>query len=350
MKIFKAARLKLTAYYITILMVVLFLFSGILYQIGVNEIRRSYAMAIVRNRTVEFSEELRGNPIRRIDLEEFKLTPTEEGEYLEDVSLARRFLFHNILMANLGILFISSLLSYFLAGKTLGPIEEMVEKQRTFISDASHELRTPITAIQTSLEVALRDKKMKKTEAVDILEENLDDIKGLRNLSEELLTLASYEESYQTLNREKIELPILADDILDDFRLRAREKKIKLEQQVDNVIVCVDQEKIKQLVAILVDNALKYSPSKTKIKLSMKLNKNEFVIKVKDQGMGIAAEDIPHVFDRFYKSDKARQKDATSSFGLGLAIAKKIAESHKAQLAVESKVDKGTTFTIKLMV
>ena len=307
-------------------------------------------MAIVRNRTMEFSEELRGNPIRRINLEEFKLTPLEEEEYLEDVALARRFLFHNIFMANLGILFVTSLLSYFLAGKTLEPIENMVEKQRTFISDASHELRTPITAIQTSLEVALRDKKMKKSEAVEVLEENLDDIKGLRNLSEQLLTLASYEESYQALKKEKIELPVLADDILDDFRLRAKEKNIKLEQQIDNFIVCIDQDKIKQLLAILIDNALKYSPSKTKIKLSMKLNKNELVIKVKDQGMGIADKDLAHVFDRFYKSDKARQKDKTRSFGLGLAIAKKIAESHKAQLAVESKLDQGSTFTIKLMV
>ena len=290
MKIFKAARIKLTAYYIAILMVLLSLFSGIIYQIGLNEIKRSYAMAIVRNKTTDFSAELRGNPIRRIDLGEFKLTATDEEEYLEDVALAKRFLFHNILMANLGILFLTSLLSYFLAGKTLGPIEKIVEKQKTFISDASHELRTPITAIQTSLEVALRDKKMKKSEVVGILEENLNDIRGLKNLSEQLLTLASYDETYQSLNREKIELPILADDILDDFRLRAKEKRIKLEQQVDNVIVCIDQEKIKQLVAILIDNALKYSPTKTKIELSMKLNKNELLIKVKDQGMDIDDE------------------------------------------------------------
>lgn len=349
MEIFKSARVKLTAYYIAILTVVLLMFSGLIYRVGIDEIERSYAMGFVRNRAVEIIENPSERP-KRFNLEDFKLTQAEKREYLEDVALAKKFLLHNILFANASIIFVSAVLSYFLAGKTLRPIEKMVEKQCTFISDASHELRTPITAMQTALEVALRDKKMKKADAVEVLAENLNDIKDLKKLSEQLLTLASYEEVGQKVNKTEIELTDLAKEIIGDFKLRAKEKKIKLEQEVDEGKVKLDQEKIKQLASILIDNALKYSPEKTKIKLSMLLNKNELLIRVKDQGMGIAEEDIDHIFDRFYKSDKARQKDTTRSFGLGLAIAKQIADAHKAQISVDSKLKKGTTFIIKLSV
>ena len=350
MEIFKTARIKLTSYYVAILAAVLLLFSAVIFQIGVNEIERSYAMAILRNRKIEFSEELRGNPIRKVDFGEIKLNPIEEAEYLADVTLAKKFLFHNILMASLGIVFVTSFLAYFLVGKNLRPIEEMVEQQKDFISDAAHELRTPITAIQTSLEVSLKDKKMKKDEAIEVLSANLEDIKDLKNLSEQLLTLAVYEEASQVLNKSEVKLTILADELLENFKLRAKEKKISLFKNVDDEIVSIDQEKIKQLISILLDNAIKYSPSKSKIKLLMKKDKNDLTIQVKDQGMGIAADDLDHIFDRFYKSDKARQKDKTRSFGLGLAIAKKIAVAHKAQITVGSKVKKGSTFTVKLAI
>jgi len=348
MEIFKSARLKLTVYYSLILLVVLSIFSAIFYRIGTSEIRRSYGMAMMRNHDLEVAEGIR-RPFYD-DKPEFILSSELQNQYLEDLEITRHFLLRNILLIDAVILLISGIFSYFLAGETLKPIEKMIKVQSTFISDASHELRTPITAMQTSLEVALRDKKMKKSEMIKVLEENLEDIEGLKSLSEQLLNLASYQENIEILNKVEVNLLLLADSVFEELNKIAKKKKIKLSKDVENIELSLDKDKIKQLLTILLDNAIKYSKAKSEVKLKMSLEKDKLLIEVSDQGMGISDEDLKHIFDRFYKSNQARTKDQTRSFGLGLAIAKKIADLYKTEIKVKSELTKGSSFSVRIPV
>jgi signal transduction histidine kinase len=303
---------------------------------------------MMRNHDLEVAEGIR-RPFYD-DRPEFLLDSELRYQYLEDLNIARHFLLRNILLIDVFVLLISSFLSYLLAGETLKPIEKMIKIQSSFISDASHELRTPITAIQSSLEVALRDKKMKKEEAIRVLEENLEDIEGLKILSEQLLNLASYQENIESLNKVKVDLQLLADSVFTELDKIAKKKKIKLSKEVEDLELDLDRDKVKQLLTILLDNAIKYSKAKSEVKLKMSLEKDRLLIEVSDQGMGISDDDLEHIFDRFYKSNQARTKDQSGSFGLGLAIAKKIADLYKTEIKVESELSKGSTFSVKIPV
>ena len=256
-------------------------------------------------------------------------------------------IFLSLLTLNGVILIASGLSGYFLAGKTLKPISKMMDDQKEFVGNASHELRTPLTALKSEIEVGLRDKKLNLMSAKKLLISNLDDINNMTRLSNYLLKLNRFQVS--KLNFKKVDL----SEIVKKVTLK-RDIKLFLEK----TIVSVDSDSVSELVTILVDNAIKYGNNK-KISISLK-NKT---LKVVDHGIGISDEDLPHIFDRFYRGKalaspayrgdkqslanlpigKARNHDG---YGLGLSIAKQIADLHGAKIKVESKLGVGTTFKV----
>lgn len=252
-----------------------------------------------------------------------------------------------LLIINGGIFGASAFAGFFLAGRTLKPIKEMVDEQNRFITDASHELRTPITSLKTEIEVNLRDKKLSKN-TKKILESNLEDVNSLQSLSDNLIRLTQYQKTNNNIQSEDISPAEVIEEACKKVSSLAKHKNITIKNQVNNFSLEGDKQSLIELFVIFLDNAIKYSHKNTKVTLTSEKIGHSLVIKIKDEGVGIAEEDIPYLFDRFYRADKSRAKINVQGYGLGLAIAKQIVDKHNGSINVESELGKGTTFTIQL--
>jgi len=253
-----------------------------------------------------------------------------------------------LLAINLGILGTSALAGYFLAGKTLKPIEVTMEEQKKFVADASHELRTPLTALKTTMEVTLRDKKMSLVEAKKVLQDNLDEVNGLQSLSDKLLSLTRYQSNGQNLIFEDIDITEVIQNAHRKILPLVKEKEIELKIKVKSQKLWANEESLEEMLLIFLDNAVKYTPPKGRVTISTRPDKKYLLLEIKDTGIGIDKKDLSHIFDRFYRADQSRSKSKVAGFGLGLSLAKRIIEIHKGTVEVESVLGKGTTFTIKL--
>lgn len=331
---FKNARLKLTAWYILILMIISVSFSAIIYKGAGSEIDR--LSQIEKQRIERRFQENNINPmapkIRFID-----------PELLEETK--HRFLLI-LIVINGGIIFFVGSLSYFLAGKTLQPIQKMVEEQNRFISDASHELRTPLTAMKSSLEVNLRDKNLSLTDAKKLIEESITDVNKLQSLSDSLLDLSRYQTPSSTSNLKNILINDGINETIKKISPLSKQKNIIIKTDVKKIFIRGNENDLINLFTIIIDNAIKYSPKNTLIKVSAKQIKNKAVIEIEDQGVGIEKKDLPLIFDRFYRADQSRSKEKISGYGLGLSIAKKIVLKYNGNISVISKINKGTKFLI----
>lgn len=319
---FKAARLKLTAWYLAIIMTVSLLFSVAIYRGASHEVERSLR-----------AQQFRLDRERRID--ETLLTEANESIRL------------SLLLINLVVLSVSGVAGYFLAGRTLYPIEEMMEEQNRFITDSSHELRTPLTALKTSIEVGLRDKDLKFPEAKQLLSSSLSDVNDLISFSNDLIRLTVYQKPNGNLNITKLDIKKIIEESVRKVSPLAAEKKIVIEQKVQKLNVLADEKSMIELLVILLDNAIKYSGVGSKISISTANRGDVLMVKVKDTGAGVSVGDLPHIFDRFYRADKSRSKEI-AGFGIGLSIAKEIVTINQGNIKAESKPGQGSTFTVEL--
>ena len=261
---------------------------------------------------------------------------------------ARQNILKRIVFIDFLILSASAILGYFLAGKTLAPIEKVMAKQKRFITDASHELRTPLTALKTATEVVLRDKKLTTNKAKRIFRDNLEEVDNLSSLVNKLLSLTRYQENGQILTKTTFSLKELVGLAGKKITPLAKKKKITLKFRLAPGEIRADRVALEEALLIFLDNAVKYTPVEGKILVTTKKAGNSWQILVKDNGIGIAPKDLPYIFERFWRADQARQKETQDGYGLGLSLAKEIISLHQGKIDVESKVGKGTTFTITL--
>ena len=232
-------------------------------------------------------------------------------------------------------------LAKFLTKKITKPIEETFEKQKRFIVDASHELKTPLSVIMASSEALEENPKEKKW-----LKNIKSETERMNNLIMRLLDLAATEETkeeektYENLSK-IIELSVLT------FESVAFEKDIEIDYKLEeNIRYSLNSISIKQLVEILLDNAIKHSKPKTKISICLEAKKEEVIFTVKNKGKEIPKGEEEKIFERFYRVDKARNRDE-NRYGLGLAIAKNIVTSHNGEISAKSE-DGHTTFKVVL--
>lgn len=331
---FNIARRKLTAWYLVILMSVSLSFSIVIYRGMVAEVDRFTKIQRVR---IERRFDEAGIP---------RPSLTIDKEIIDEI---KQHLILNFLGIN-GIIFVvMGGLSYFLAGKTLQPIQEMMEEQNRFISDASHELKTPLTAMKSSLEVYVRDPKLTLLEAKQVLKDNIDEVNRLQTLSESFLKLSENQLGNITMSFTLLNPKTILNKAFHLVKHSAMEKKIEINiLSVPQQKIIGNEEKLIELFTILLDNAIKYSPDEGTISLSGVKVKRGIELRVVDKGIGIEEKDIPHVFDRFYRSDSARSKTGTGGYGLGLSIAKKIVDIHKGSIHIESIVNTSTTVIVYL--
>lgn len=241
-------------------------------------------------------------------------------------------------------------LGYVLAGITLRPIVDMIAEQNRFISDASHELKTPLTSLKSAFEVYLRSHRPTIHEAKTIISESISDVDRLQMLSESLLQLIQYEKPTNHLLMNTVSIRSVIASAIRNIQPLARKRHISIEYNPKDYSVTGNAHGLRYLVVILLDNAIKYSAQKQSISVTVKPEEDKIAISVTDHGIGIAPKDIPHIFDRFYRADSARSRQLAGGFGLGLSIAQKIVHTHKGTIGVISVVNKGTTFTVRLPV
>jgi signal transduction histidine kinase len=235
---------------------------------------------------------------------------------------------------------------FFLARHALIPIRAAWDKQQQFVADASHELRTPLAVIKTNAELMLRHPQSTVEEESKRIANVLRESSRMNRLVNSLLTLARADANQEELHFTPLNLQKILQDIVEQFRPLADMKKIVLELEAGEVPdVMGDKERIHQLLVILLDNAIKYTPEQGCISLFCRRVANNIQLEVSDTGIGMAAEDLPRVFDRFYRSDKVRSREEGGT-GLGLAIAKWIVEKHGGRIRVESKLSAGARFII----
>lgn len=224
--------------------------------------------------------------------------------------------------------------------------EQLEQLRRDFVANVSHEFRTPLTVIKGSLE-ALIDRTIDKSEDIENYHiRMLSEVKSLERLVADLLELSRLQSGKISINMEEVHIPNLLSDTISSLQTVAIKKEIQIlyNGPADVPPIMGDYDRLRQLFVIFIDNAIKYSPDRTLVTLDVKIN-DTLEITIKDQGYGISEQELPYVWDRFYKSDKSRKSDGT---GIGLAIAKHLVQLHSGEVSMQSSIGKGTTVTVQL--
>lgn len=316
---FNAARLHLTLWYLAILAVIVGLLSLALYRILVS-LQRAELQSV-------------GPTVRRGIAQLFA---RDEG------TLAVQ-----IIALDAGVLIVAALGAYVLAGRTLEPIAQAMERQQRFAAAASHELRTPLTVLQGSMEVALLNRRTPE-EYEQILRQAAAEANRLGLLVADLLALARAQRDAEVLSLELLDVRDVVQEVVEGLRPLAEGKGQTLEVQLDrSLLVRGDALKLRQAVSNLLDNAVTYTPPGGTVQVSARREHHQVQIRVRDSGPGIAAEHLPRLFEPFYRVDSARSGNSVHT-GLGLALAAWIVRAHRGHLGVESHVGAGTVFTLSL--
>ena len=230
---------------------------------------------------------------------------------------------------------------------TLARLENSFNRTRRFSADVSHELRTPLTILRGEIEVGLKWAK-EPDEFRELMKSNMEEVNRMSRIVESLLELSRAEENGLSLNLQELELRNLLLDLVQQFRALAAEKGVLLEFAGDRPAhVRGDRTRLHQVFLNLLDNALKYSESGSTVRLCLANDKGYAQVSVSDGGQGIPAADLPYIFDRFYRVDKARNR-ADGGSGLGLSLVKSYTEAHGGRIDVVSEVGKGSTVTVFL--
>lgn len=337
---FQKTRLKLTAWYLFIIMCISISFSVVIYRVLSNEVER-----FTRIQRSRIERRLREGEFFPPSVQFRNSVPIMDPELLEEV---KRRLVLRLLIVNGGILVISGGLGYVLAGRTLQPIQVMLDEQNRFVTDSSHELRTPLTSLKSALEVHLRDEDLTLKDAKIVIAESIDEVNKLQSLSDKLLQLAQYQKPNGYVQFEKLSLFEIVKEAAHKMEPLAKQKNIVIKNTILHNEISGNKKGLSDLLTILLDNAIKYSTEGKVIWIDTKKANNSLIISVRDEGIGIRKKDIVHIFDRFYRTDIARSKKDTGGYGIGLSIAKEIVDTHHGTICVKSKFHKGSTFLVRL--
>ena len=261
------------------------------------------------------------------------------------IDRAQDILLSRFLMIDIILIFFIVVLGFLLTQKTLHPIQANMQKQKRFVADASHELRTPIAVMISGLEVNLNNKKLDFISAKKTLENTLGEMREFSKLSNSLLDISKYDTPIH-IEFEPIEIDELVKSIVEKNKNLAQVKEINIEIKIENpAIVKGNKIELSRVFFNVLDNAIKFTPQKGTVVISDKISSSKYILTVSDSGIGISKDVIDRIFDSFFRGDSARN---TEGAGLGLTLSKKIIENHKGAISVKSQENKGTSVTISL--
>lgn len=331
--IFHSARLKLTGFY---------LLTIIVFSLVLTLTLRGLAGST-------FDRAGRGdNGVVRDLIDDYYSAPIQPNYFQNYQSRQSQSIHHqlneDVIIINIVALVVGGILSYWYAGKALRPIEEAHDAQARFASDASHELRTPLAALRLENEVFLHQKDPSLEESKELIKSNLEEAKRLEDLADSLLALTQYNNAQLTLKPTK--LTSIVNTAIKNSSKLAKSKNIKIDKDVGNRVSILGHfESLVQLLTIIIDNAIKYSPKKSTIFIQAVKQEDSYHLSVRDEGPGISEDDLPHIFDRLFRGDRSRSS-ATPGYGLGLSLAKEIATANKASITARNYPSGGAQFVV----
>ncbi len=328
---FRSAVVKLTAAYLAIVMSISIFFSIALYKMAVQQLQLGF-----HNQYMRWLTEYQPFGLR------------QPGNPAAELAARSDYIYQQLVYFNLLVLVITGIASYVLARRTLRPIEAAHEQQKRFTADVSHELRTPLTSIRMETEVALMDQQASSEELRGTLRSNLEEVGRMEGLINNLLQLTSREADQIRTDFTRLNIREVVAAAVKAVEPYAANKKIFLDRHFGDFEVEGDRASLTQLCIILLDNAIKYSPEETTVTVSILRRNMRVAIEIKDRGAGIAEDALPHVFDRFYRADAARSEQSPHGYGLGLSLAKLIADVHDGEITLASHPGKGTTARLYL--
>ena len=252
-----------------------------------------------------------------------------------------------LLVLNGGLLLIIPIVSWFLARCTLDPIEFIHEQQKQFVSDASHELKTPLAIMYGEMEVVLKKDRTRKDYVQTILS-NKEEVRRLSKLVENLLFLARNDQNNYVFPTKPVDITDVINTVRSQLKQRINEKEltVRFEPAREDIIVQGEEGLLHQLFFNLLDNAVKYTPTKGTITVRLIVKKQDVEIHITDTGIGIPQHDQEMIFHRFYRADMSRTEP--KGYGLGLSISKTIVEKHGGDIKITSREEKGTTVVVIL--
>jgi heavy metal sensor kinase len=227
----------------------------------------------------------------------------------------------------------------------LDRLDQSFRQIRQFTADASHELRTPVTILMGETDLALNG-LLDYEECRAALSSRREELQRMSRTIDDLLTLSQFDHSQQTLHRKPVDFSDLVIEVCEQQRNQAKSKGVELElTKTVPAMMDGDSSRLRQMVRNLLDNAIKYTPGGGKVSIELEQSNGNFELRVSDNGIGIPRDDLPRIFDRFYRADKARTR-AEGGTGLGLSIVKEIAEAHGGRVEVQSQMGTGTVLTV----
>ncbi len=318
-RLFVSARIRLAAFYLFITATILVIFSLILYFSLVQIFKDSFG---------------------------------KEGPDLRDKSdmLVVRTI-HDLKVDALELdviaLLVVSGLSYVLAGKTLNPIRKAMEAQKEFSANASHELRTPLAVMKTECEVALKDHDL-SPEAIRVISSNLEEVDRMSSMTEDLLKFSRLESEKGEVFSSRVNIADVVASVAKRMNTIAAEKKVILKLgHLDQGTILGNRGYLETMIFNLVRNGINYNKHGGTVEINLVNDGKTMRLTIEDTGIGIGQEDLPHIFERFYKVDKSRTSGGT---GVGLSIVEAIIEKHNGSIEVESKLGAGTKVIVYLLV
>ncbi|WJM08197.1 HAMP domain-containing sensor histidine kinase [Paenibacillus sp. PK1-4R] len=257
-------------------------------------------------------------------------------------------LIYTFAVVGLIMLIVIYFLSRYFANRSIAPVREAFEKQKQFIGDASHELKTPLAIINTNADVLLANQEDTIANQAKWLHYIKSETERMTGLTNDLLYLTQMDDSRSTMIHAKFNMSDAVESIILPMEAVIFEKNISLDYNIEpNLTVHGSSEQIKQVILILLDNAVKYSGPKGAVNVTLQKQNNDVMLAVSNTGEGIAPEHLDRIFDRFYRTDSSRARKH-GGHGLGLAIARSIVDQHKGELYARSVVGEGATFYVRL--
>jgi signal transduction histidine kinase len=319
--LFRQARLRLTAFYAGSIILLLVLFS-----VGVF---------ILFEGDSEGDFETTGQDVQN-----------EEALQQQYASDARQRLLFSLIIVDLGTAAVAVSIGWFLAGSTLAPIQRASEKQERFISDAAHELRTPLSVMKAGLETIETGAKPSTQDYQRLNSEMQDEIERIVDLSNDLLFLTRSDQSAHSKLKSEVDISTACSRQIEVIRSYAVQKGVSLKSDIQpGMHIHGDEDQISRLIMNLLKNSVDYNREGGESCLVLKESNGKVVLDFSDNGLGMSREDLDHAFERFYKSDNSRER-TDSGAGLGLSIVKEIVKYHGANINIKSQTGVGTTVSV----
>jgi signal transduction histidine kinase len=270
------------------------------------------------------------------------------GRSVADSQSALDSLRNTLILLGIITLVVATIGGFFLAERALTPTRQAFSRQQTFIADASHELRTPLTILKADAEVLLRGRERLDPDDAELLDDIVVEADRLTGLATNLLELARLDANQLYIEQEVFDLGDVTGEVVHRLKNLADTREVSLQlESSDKVLILADSQLFEQVVLILLDNAVKYTPPGGSVTATVGVLNDQPFLRVQDTGIGISPEHLPNLGKRFYRVDKARARE-TGGSGLGLSLAFSIIKAHAGNLALTSQVNKGTTATLTL--